>query len=81
MTTLIVILIILILLLTYQYVQLSKQHKSRFTHTWFSKSNLAINCMKWWKWIILSMLLFFDCFSIFIPVADIILKTSCFSYC
>ncbi len=67
MTILIVILIILILLLTYQYAQLSEQRKSRFTHTWFSKSNLATNRMKWWKWIILSMLLFFGCFSIFIP--------------
>lgn len=58
----------LMILLAYQYAQMSERRKSRFTHTWFSKSKFSTNRMVWWKWVILFLLIFFGGLSIFTAV-------------
>lgn len=55
------ILFIIMILLAYQYAQMSERRKSRFSHTWFSRSKLFTHRMKWWKWMILSLLVFLGC--------------------
>lgn len=60
---------LLLVLLAGQYALFSEQRKSRFSHTWFSRSKLARHRMNWWKWTLLFLFIYAGCLMLIESIA------------